>query len=115
VRRDVIGRRSTAGRDSDRDIRIPAAAAGALEATNRYLDPAKEPLSSDLAALGVPAGTSAGLDALLEAFLRGEHARDYIMVDAGGYSQLARTIDQLFIDSSLISARETKPLAAAAE
>ena len=84
-------------------IRIPGAAAGALDPTNRYLNPTEEPLSSDLSALGVPVGTSAGLDALLAGFLRGDHTRDYIKVDAGEYSQLALAIDRLFIENDLVA------------
>jgi hypothetical protein len=84
-------------------IRIPASAAGALEPSNRYLDLAEEPLSSDLGALGLPIGTSAGLDALLAGFLRGDHARDYIKVDAGEYSRLALAIDRLFIENDLVA------------
>ena len=90
-------------------IRIPSPAAGALEATNRYLDPAEEPISSDLAALGVPAGTSAGFDALLEAFLRGDHARDYIKVDAGEYSRLALAVDRMFIENEAVAGARPVP------
>jgi hypothetical protein len=75
-------------------IRFPGAAAGALEPTNRYLDPADEPLVSDLGALGVPAEASAGLDALLGGFLRGDRAGDYIKLDASEYSRLALAIDR---------------------
>jgi hypothetical protein len=93
-------------------IRIPAAAAGALVATNRYLDPTEEPLASDLAALGVPARTSAGLAAVLEGFLRGDHARDYIMVEAGEYSQLVLTINRMFIENDLIAGGRGFPVQA---
>jgi hypothetical protein len=51
-------------------VRVPAAAAAGLEASNRYLDPAGEPLSRDLAALGLPVPDPAGLDAQLDRFLR---------------------------------------------
>jgi hypothetical protein len=90
-------------------IRIPGAAASMLEPTNRYFDPVQEPLSSDLCALGVPAGTSAGLDALLEGFLRGDQARDYIKVDARDYSQLTLAIDRLLIENALVAGARRFP------
>ena len=80
-------------------IRIPGATAEELEASNRYVD-ATQPLSGDLAALGIPAGALAGVDALLEGFLRGDHASGCIKTDRGKYSQLALAIDRLFIGSA---------------
>jgi hypothetical protein len=80
-------------------VRIPGATAAALEATNRYID-ATEPLSGDLAALGVPAAMSAGLDALLGRFLAADQPPSYIKVAAAEYSQLTLAIDRLFIDGS---------------
>ena len=80
-------------------IRIPGATAEELEASNRYVD-ATQPLSGDLAALGIPAGALAGVDALLEGFLRGDDASGCIKTDRGKYSQLALAIDRLFIGSA---------------
>ena len=90
-------------------IRIPGAAAGALELTNRYLDPAEEPLSSDLSALGVPVGSPAELDALLEGFLRGDDARGYIKLAAAAYSELTLAFDRLFIGHDLIAGVRPRP------
>jgi hypothetical protein len=78
-------------------IRIPGATVAALAASNRYID-ATEPLSGDLTALGIPAGRSAGLEALLAGFLRGDHASGCIKVDRGEYSQLALAVDRMFIE-----------------
>jgi hypothetical protein len=78
-------------------VRIPGATAEELEATNRYFDPTR-PLSSDLAALGVPAAALAGLDALLAEFLRSDHPSGCVMADRAKYAQLALAIDRLVMD-----------------
>jgi hypothetical protein len=75
-------------------VRIPGATAAELEASNRYVD-ATQPISGDLAALGIPAGALAGLDGLLAEFLWGGHGSGWIKVDRGEYSQLALAIDRL--------------------
>jgi hypothetical protein len=95
-------------------IRIPGATAEELEASNRYVD-ATQPLSGDLAALGIAAGALAGLDALLEEFLRGDHASGCIKTDRGKYSQLALAIDRLFMKSGLGLREEAGAPGAAAE
>jgi hypothetical protein len=96
-------------------IRIPAAAAAALEATNRYLDPAETSLSSDLAALGLPVAAPAELDALLEAFLAADRPSSYIKVAAADYSRLALAIDRVFIDHGVVTRSETGGLDSAAD
>lgn len=88
-------------------VRIPGATAAELEASNRYVD-ATRPLSGDLAALGIPAGALAGLDALLAGFLRGDHASGCITVDRGEYSQLALAVDRMFIENE--AAAGARPL-----
>ena len=96
-------------------IRVPGAMAAELEVSNRYID-ATEPLSSDLAALGSPAGTSAGLDALLKGFLLGDHASGRIIkVDRGKYSELALAIDPLFMEEGFRLRGEAVAPGAAAE
>lgn len=96
-------------------IRVPGAMAAELEVSNRYID-ATEPLSSDLAALGSPAGTSAGLDALLKGFLLGDHASGRIIkVDRGKYSELALAIDPLFMEEGVTLRGEAVAPGAAAE
>ena len=95
-------------------VRIPGATAAALEATNRYID-ATEPLSGDLAALGVPAAMSGGLDALLGDFLAADPPGSYIKVAAAEYSQLTLAIDRLFIDSGAILSGGSNLLGAAVE
>jgi hypothetical protein len=55
-------------------------------------------LSGDLAALGIPAGALAGLDALLAGLLLGDHASGSITVDRAKCSQLALAIDRLVME-----------------
>jgi hypothetical protein len=78
-------------------IRIPAGDTARLDDSNRYVDLAEEPLSSDLGALGLPAAAPAELDALLGGFLNSDHARAFIKVDAAAYSKLALAIDRLIM------------------
>jgi hypothetical protein len=87
-------------------IRVPEAGAAVLDASNRYLDPAETPLSSDLVALGLPVTAPAELDALLEAFLAADRPSSYIKVAAADYSRLALAIDRLFIDSGFLPRSE---------
>jgi hypothetical protein len=82
-------------------IRIPEAGDSRLEASNRYLDSAAAPLSSDLVALGVPVTAPAELDALLDEFLASDQASRYLKVAAAEYSRLALAIDRMFIESGL--------------
>jgi hypothetical protein len=49
---------------------------------------------------------------LLEGFLRGDHTRDYIKVDAGEYSRLALAFDRLFIEHDLAAGVRPLPLRA---
>jgi len=84
-------------------IRIPAAAAGALAATNCYLDPAEEPLSSDLIALGVPVTAPAELDALLDQFLAADQPGSYLKVAAAEYARLVLAVDRMFIESQSVA------------
>jgi hypothetical protein len=95
-------------------IRIPGATAATLEGSNRYVD-AMEPLSHDLAALGICPENSAELDALLDGVLRADERRDLIKVDAGQARRLTLAIDRLCIDSVLIPRSEAGPLNAAGE
>jgi hypothetical protein len=93
-------------------IRIPGAEAATLETSNRYLDLVEEPLSGDLAALGLRIAAPGELDALLEGFLCGDRMRDHVTVDAGEYSLLALAIDRLFIEHDLVAG--VRPLPARA-
>jgi hypothetical protein len=81
-------------------VRIPGATAAELAASNSYVD-ATQPLSGDLAALGIPAGALAEVDALLAGFLGGDHASGYITVDRGKYFELALAIDRLVMEGGL--------------
>ena len=80
-------------------VRIPAAAAAALEASNRYLD-ATESLSADLAALGLRVAEPVGLDRLLAGFLAAQRPSGYVKVGAEEYSRLALAVDRLFIENA---------------
>ncbi len=83
--------------------RVPPAAVPTLEETNRYIDPTDAPLSSDLAALGVPVAAAAELDALLDAFLAADQPKSYLMVAADEYSRLALAVDRLFIENEAVA------------
>ena len=96
-------------------IRIPGATAAALETSNRYLNPVEEPLSGELAALGLRVAEPAELDGLLEGFLAAYRPSGYIKVGAEEYSRLAQAIDRLFIDSGGMSCSEIGLLGAATE
>jgi hypothetical protein len=80
-------------------IRIPDAAAAVLEASNRYLD-RREPLSADLAALGLRIAAPAELVALLEGFLAAYRLSGYVKVGADEYSRLALAVDRLFVENA---------------
>jgi hypothetical protein len=80
-------------------IRVPEAGGSRLEASNRYLESAAAPLSSDLMALGVPVTAPAELDVLLDEFLTADHRSLYLKVAAAEYSRLTLAIDRLFIES----------------
>ena len=82
-------------------IRVPEAGDSRLEASNRYLDAAAAPLSSDLMALGVPVTAPAELDALLDEFLAADQPSRYLKVAAAEYSRLTLAIDRLFIEGGL--------------
>jgi hypothetical protein len=94
-------------------IRVPAAGAVALEASNGYLDLAKTPLSSDLAALGLPVTAPAELDALLGGFLTPDRPSSQVKVTADEYSRLKLTIDALFIACGLVPCSDNRALGAA--
>jgi hypothetical protein len=82
-------------------VRVPAAAAASLEASNRYLDPAEGPPSRDLAALGLPVLDPAGLDAQLDRFLRPEGGFggcDQVSLD--DYAALAMTCDRNWLEGA---------------
>jgi hypothetical protein len=96
-------------------VRIPGATAAALGTSNRYLDPAEESLSGDLAALGLRVAAPAELDALLQGFLADDRAGGHIKVSAAEHSELARAIDRLLIESGFMPEGETLLLDAAAE
>jgi hypothetical protein len=94
-------------------VRVPGATAAELEASNRYVD-ATQPISGDLAALGIPAGALAGLDELLAEFLWGGHGSGWIKVERGEYSQLALAIDRLAMEgASRVRGEAVAPRAAA--
>ena len=96
-------------------VRIPGAAAAALKDSNGYLSLAEEPISRELAALGLPVSAPAELDALLEGFLAGDRPVGYIRVSAREYSDLALAVNRLLIDSGPGSSCESGLLRAAAE
>jgi hypothetical protein len=79
-------------------VRVPAAAAD-LEASNRYLDPAEETPSRDLAALGLATPDPVGLDARFGRFLRPDGSLrdgcDQASVD--DYAALAMACDRLWL------------------
>ncbi len=81
-------------------VRIPEAKASAIEPSDRYLDVAVEPLSGDLAALGIPAGAAeaAELDRLLHAFLwaAGESG-SHIEAPATAYAELTVAVERLML------------------
>jgi hypothetical protein len=81
-------------------LRIPGATAAALEASNRYLDPAAEPLSSDLVALGLRVAHPAELDRLLAGFLAAYRPSGYVKVGAEEHSRLAMAVDRLLIENA---------------
>ena len=81
-------------------IRIPGATADALEDSNRYLSLAQEPISRELAALGLRVAEPAELDAMLEGFLIGGPPVGCIKVSAREYSGLALAVDRLFIENA---------------
>jgi hypothetical protein len=95
-------------------IRVPEAGAAAIEASNGYLDPAKTPLSSDLAALGLPVTAPAQLDALLDGFLTPDRPSTQVKIAADEYSRLKLTIDALFIACGLVPCSDNRALSAAA-
>jgi predicted ATPase len=94
-------------------VRIPGATAAALDASNRYLDPAAEPLSGELAALGLPIAEPAELDALLAGFLAAHRPSGYLKVGADEYSRLAQAIDRLMLQHEAAQAPPVGPRAAA--
>jgi hypothetical protein len=81
-------------------IRIPDATATALEASDRYLDPAEEPVSRELAALGLQVAAPAELDGLLQGFLAAYRPSGYVKVGAEEYSRMAQAIDRLLIENA---------------
>jgi hypothetical protein len=95
-------------------VRIPGATAAELEASNRYVDPT-QPISGDLAALGIPAGALVGLDGLLAEFLWSGHGSGWINVGRGEYSQLALAIDRLVMEGGSRVRGEAVAHGAAAE
>lgn len=81
-------------------IRIPDASAPAIERSDRYLDVAKEPLSADLAALGVPVGPAEAiqLDRLLHEFLwASEESGNHVGAPAAAYAKLTLAVDSLML------------------
>lgn len=61
---------------------------------------AQEPISRELAALGLRVAEPAELDSLLEGFLVGGPPVGCIKVSAREYSDLALAVDRLFIDNA---------------
>lgn len=81
-------------------IRVGETEEPALLRSERYLDLAEEPLSQDLAALGIPVGTgqAAELDRLLEAFLwDSREPASYIHLAANALTELTLAVDRLIL------------------
>lgn len=91
-------------------VRVPAASASTLQASNRYLGPAEWPPSGDLAALGLPVLDPAGLDAQIERFLRpGARPPGYDQAPANEYAALAMACDRLWLDGGAGQAGAPSP------
>jgi hypothetical protein len=73
---------------------------------------AQEPISRELAGLGLRVAEPAELDALLEGFLAGGPPLGCIKVSAREYSDLSLAVDRLFIDNA--AGTGVRPLAARA-
>ena len=93
-------------------IRIPGATAARHSRRRTGIIDATEPLSGDLAALGVPVAAPAELDALLDEFLAADQPSSYIKVAAEEYSRLALAVDRMFIENA--QGAGVRPLAARA-
>jgi hypothetical protein len=105
-------------------VRVPAAAAADLQASNRYLGPAEWPPSRDLAALGLPMPDPAGLDARLDRFLHPEGgAAGQDQAPVSDYAALAMACDRMWLDGAARASfprgadagRSAGPVAAAGE
>lgn len=81
-------------------VRVPGTELAALVDSERYLDPAEEPLSRDLVQLGmrIDGAEAAELDRLLEAFLgRAEAASTSIHMPDSTYAELTLAVDRLLV------------------
>jgi hypothetical protein len=81
-------------------VRVPETSAGAVERSDRYVDIAEEPLSRDLAALGIPLGNAdaAEIDRLLDAFLSADdEPRSHLEAPAAAYAELTLAVDRLML------------------
>lgn len=85
-------------------VRVPPDRALGLGLSNRYVDCKQERLSADLAAQGVPIAAPDEVDALLERFLAGDRASDYIKLETGDYSELALAFDRLLVSDGAADA-----------
>jgi hypothetical protein len=83
-------------------VRVPPPAAAGLEASNRYIDAAMDPLSRDLAALGVLDGDTPpeALDALLAEVLSAGGGNGHLRLPAEDYARLTQVFDRLLIESA---------------
>jgi len=80
-------------------VRVPAAAAAGLQASNRYLDQAEGPISRDLAALGLRLLDPEGLDAQFDRFLRpGEGSGGCDQASLDDYAALAMACDRNWLE-----------------